>query len=187
MSTYDSDPESLTEVLDAEVWRQWSSGPRWYYALAALIPDQDVKQRQLQVARALSDWLILDSDSQPHVTVRTLGFTPVQWRTRDVDLIVGQPETFVSAAYLKVMCPDILQLRGLLETTNFDSQPLPSEDRNEAYVPHITVGTYRRVVPLAKVRARLSCVSAVPDLRVTATIHQIAIDTRSRVGKWHKV
>jgi hypothetical protein len=179
-----SDPEPVTQVLDPDVWRRWRSGPRWYYALAAVITDSRVEQRRVEVAAALSEWLDPAGASRAHVTVRTLGFAPVEWQPRWVNLTVAEPETFAAAAYLAVDAPQILELRKSWEATAPAQHDWPPEDRTSPYRPHVTVGTYSQVVPLTEIRERLAQLDPHPALQVPAQIQQIAVDTRSPTGEW---
>ena len=182
-----SEPGSVTQVLDPEVWNRWRSGPRWYYALATVVVDPAVEQRRVAVAAALSEWLLPTGPKQAHVTVRTLGFEPVVWRPHRVDLRVGEADTFTAAAYLAVESPQILELRESWAAAAPTQLDWPPEDRTGPYLPHVTVGTYREVVSLATVRDRLAQLPPGRELHVTAEIKQIAIDTRSPVGDWQIV
>ena len=169
-----------SEVLDAETWRSWSQGPRWYYVLAAMIRDERVERRREHVAEVLGQALQLTSPGQPHVTVRSIGFEPCKWTPITVELEVLGPDTFTTAAYLKVNSPEITQVRKKLDTV---SPALPVEDRQTPYIPHVTVGTYLERVSLHEVQQALDESGSMQPIPLTAEVRQVAVDTRSTLGQ----
>ena len=169
-----------SEVLDAETWRSWSQGPRWYYVLAAMIRDERVERRRQHVAEVLGPTLQLTSPGQPHVTVRAIGFEPYDWTPLTVELEVLGPDTFTTAVYLKVKSPEIMRLRKKLDTV---SPALPVEDRQTPYIPHVTVGTYLERVSLQEVQQALDESGSMQPIPLTAEVRQVAVDTRSTLGQ----
>ena len=176
-----SDAKSATsEVLNPEIWRSWSEGPRWYFVLAAMITDYRVEAYRENIAADLGNALQLTSPGQPHVSVRALGFKSWDWEPRTVELEVHAADTFSSAVYLRVKSSDIVRLQSELETSTV---AFPSEDRKVPYVPHVTVGTYLRRVPLLTVRRLLAETTPLEPIRLTAEVRQVAVDTRSQLGE----
>ena len=75
---------------------------------------------------------------------------------------------------------DIVRLQSELETSTV---AFPSEDRKVPYVPHVTVGTYLRRVPLLTVKRLLAETTPLEPIRLTAEVRQVAVDTRSQLGE----
>jgi hypothetical protein len=174
-----------TVVADPAVLERWRTGPRWYYVIAAMIESDAVERRRRQAADALGDLLHPTTPGQPHVTVWALGFEPARWwRPRRATLQVGSAATFSSAAYLSVTSSDIAGCRAELLAGGPGGRLAP-EGRGEPYVPHVTVGTYRRRVPLAHVRRTLLRLSGSSVQPVPATVRLVAVDTRSPTGALH--
>ncbi len=167
-----------TLIPDPRVLRAWRSGPRWFHVVVALITDQDVVRRRQLFADKLADWIQPSAPDQPHVTVWTSGFDaePVMPDLHMIDIRVGGPATFRSAAYLQVSGPGIARVRQQLAVTN------TPEVREGAYIPHLTVGTFSREVPLSHVRRRLRELPEQEQLTVEAHLSHMVVDTRSEVG-----
>lgn len=167
-----------TLTADPHLLRAWRSGPRWYHVVVALIADEDVIGRRRTVARQLGDWVLPSAPEHPHVTLWTCGFdaTPVLPATNDLTIRVGAPDTFRSAAYLRAAGSGIASIRRDLAAAN---RP---EERPGPYVPHLTVGTYMRRVPIERVRRLLRSLPVQPEITVRADVRHMAVDTRSAVG-----
>lgn len=162
-------------VADAELLRRWRTGPRWYHIVVALIDGPAVERRRRAVAAALSDLVELSTPGQPHVTLWVAGFdaVPTVRQRVELSLTIGTPATFASALYLRVTGPAIDEVRSELRSAN------PPEDRAGTFIPHVTVGLYRRSVPLAAVRSRLVALGQEPQLTTTAQIAHRVVDTRT--------
>jgi 2'-5' RNA ligase len=162
--------ERLSETLwvddvDHAAWR------RGRERFAVWLVDADIAPVRERVAAArgwLADFIGL-SRRRPHVTVAVAGFLDGMGSEADycrpdrraraaaclarLDmpsfvLTVGGIDSFDSAAFLRVEDPGghLSVLRDLLDGEGGGSEP---------YMPHVTVGTYRRAFPIADVAARL--------------------------------
>jgi 2'-5' RNA ligase len=169
----------------------WRRG-RTRYGVWVLEADTAPVRERLALVRAhCGDWL-WPTQRLPHVTVWVGGFLcdrpaldddlpPTALAARQAALReallppfrleVGGPATFEAAAYLRVADPGgaLDRLRALLQDGR-------GEFRDTPYVPHVTVGLYRRSVPMADVVRRLSACRVMPlDLAVTA-VHFVSYD-----------
>lgn len=161
---------STTWPAEQRDFVEWRRGRRSFavWALDAEISPVIARCHRLQAA--LAPWLMPDYVRQPHVTLGWCGFpaeipsladdfgpgelrrqlAALQEAPLPFSLRIGEPASFASAAYLSVGDPEggIAQLRQILapavEATGFD------------FVPHVSFGLYRQVVPLAEMRAAMA-------------------------------
>lgn len=171
--------DTLTLPPDPEVLAAWRSGPRWFHVVVALIDDDEVESRRRDVAAALgSDVLATSAPGQAHVTIWAAGFEPLVALPDSgrISLQVGVPSSFTSAAYLTVTGTGVQRVRSRLTA---DAAP---EVRDVAYVPHVTVGTYVKQVPMTQIDDALLPFSDVPPIPVVGHIRHLVVDTRSPVG-----
>ncbi len=138
-----------------------------------MIDSAAVEQRRRDVAAALGGLVHFTTPQQAHVTLWALGYESSGWPQQTLQLSVGTPWTFASAAYLRVESPDIAGLRGRLAGAD-----LPDEERPAEFVPHVTIGPYRREVPLREVAERLRRFDRLEPIPATATVRVMAVDTR---------
>jgi 2'-5' RNA ligase len=139
-----------------------------------------LRRRLAAVRAALSPWLTW-GPRQPHLTLQVCGFlsqaAPAQWNDdftpamqaaqcaalaqlapRRFTLRLGAVASFASAAYLTVQDDDgaLPALRQALALGH-------GEFRNAPWVPHVTVGLYRRPWPWADVQAALSSLGSASE------------------------
>lgn len=139
-----------------------------------------LRRRLAAVRVALAPWLVW-GPRQPHLTLQVCGFlsdaVPARWNDdftpamqaaqcealaqlapRRFTLRLGAVASFASAAYLTVEDPNgaLPALRQALALGH-------DEFRSSPWVPHVTVGLYRRPWPWAEVRAALSSLVAVSE------------------------
>lgn len=144
-----------------------------------MIEDEEVEDRRRQVAALLGrDTVSISAPGQPHVTLWAAGFEPTVPLPDggSIPIQVGAPDTFASAPYLRVTCPAAHKVRSRMTADGL------TEDREESYVPHVTVGTYQRRVPMAQIHERLSRWSDPGPIPVTGRIRHLVVDTRSPDG-----
>lgn len=148
---------------------EWHKGRQHYAVWLLEIEQEDVLQRLHQARHHLGSWL-LDSRRQPHITLAVAGFLVDQPRYNDdacpqhlaaqcrklreqpphaLSLKIGGLDSFASAAFLEVGDPK-QHLPGL-------RQRLAHGDdfRDSPYLPHLTVGLYRKRLQAAQVQAKL--------------------------------
>lgn len=163
-----------TLVADPAVLQSWREGPAFHLVAAVLPPDGAVEQRRREIAEELGDLVDPGPPGQPHITVWVHGTKPTPtFGRRTVTVTVGGTATFASAAYLSVTGPSLEECRQHLAAR------WPPEDRGVPYVPHVTIGTYLRRVPMAEVRAALAPWNDLPPLRVRAEVRTLVLDPRS--------
>ncbi len=166
-----------TEPPDPAVLADWRSGPRWWHVVVALVADPAVLARRAAAVAALGD-AAGPTAPQAHVTVWVAGRNPPVGVPDGERLAVGigGAATFAAAAYLRAAAPAAQDLRAHLARLN------PPEDRTAEYVPHITVATYRRRLPLTVARQRLAALAGLPDIPVTAPVRHLVVDCRDPMG-----
>lgn len=163
-----------TLVADPAVLRRWHQRPAWHLIAVVLPAHGAVERRRLEIAHALDDLVEPGPPGQPHITVWVSGQTPVPgFAGRSVTVTVGGSDTFTSAAYLSVEGDALAAIRDELAAVG------PAEDRLSPYVPHITIGTYRKRVPLAQARAALAPWTDLSPLTMTADVHPLVLDPRT--------
>ncbi len=153
----------------------------------------------IEVARRrLADLLHPSQQRQPHLTLFVCGFeqpshvadddfSPTQLhdqieslqrlRGATRSLALGAPDSFASAAFIPVMDPSgqLTHWRRALEVA-------AKEVRQTTYVPHITLGLYKRKAAAEEVRQRLSEIDAPSmSLRIDQ-LHYATYDARLHFG-----
>jgi len=196
-----SDPAgSPAETLVTE-WRdypQWHRGRQRYGVWLAPVDDPALLGCIAEARRQLADLIHPDTQRQPHLTVFVCGFeaatcvanddfSPAQ-RQRQIALLtaargractlpLGRADSFASAAFLPVGDPD-----GRLQGWRDALAGASIEVRQQDYVPHITLGLYRRRVSAAVIRQRLAAIAApTAPLRVRE-LHYATYDARALLG-----
>ncbi|MFA5679560.1 MAG: 2'-5' RNA ligase family protein [Pseudomonas sp.] len=166
-------PCSFHETLVAEPrdYAEWHRGRMRYGVWMLPIQCPDLLAHIERVASELAD-LLHPSRRQPHITLFVCGFeqpcrqynddfTTAQLQQQMValealeqspcTLQIGAVDSFASAALLTVADPE-----GYLARWRQALAAGCSEVRQAAYVPHLTLGLYRRTVPAAELRQRLA-------------------------------
>lgn len=163
---------------------QWHRG-RTRYALWMLPVDCPLLLRHLQLLqRELTD-LLHPTRRQPHVTLFVCGFEQSQRRFDDdftpaqrnaqraalrqlldepACLQLGEPDSFASAAFLSLQDP-----QGWLPRWRAALSRHADEVRQSTYVPHLTLGLYRRRISREQLCERLAALPAAPHSRLPVT------------------
>jgi 2'-5' RNA ligase len=199
-----SDPlASPVETLVAELrdYPEWHRGRERYGVWIAPVEQPGLLAYIDQVRHRLGDLLHPSPQRQPHLTVFVCGFHQVHIVHDDdfppdrlqrqitglqpaigapCTLPLASPDSFASAAFIPVGDPEgrLAQWRTLLGHAH-------REVRQATYVPHITLGLYRRRIGADELRQRLAAIEAP---RVALSIHQlhyVTYDARSQLGPLH--
>lgn len=167
-----------TVVADPAVLQAWRTGPRWYHVVVAMIDSPEVEERRRTLCAALGDLVTPSAPGQAHVTIWAAGFEPpgALPSSGRIPLTIGGPDTFVSAAYLTVTGTGVDRVRSRMIADGFP------EDRADPFIPHVTLGTYRREVPLTQVLDALHTLPEAVPLPVMGDIRHLVVDTRSEEG-----
>jgi 2'-5' RNA ligase len=194
---------SPAETLVAELrdYPAWHRG-RERYGVWIIPVDQPALLGYIDQAREqLADLLHACPRRQPHLTLYVCGFhqpesvedddfSPSQLH-RQVELLdrdrgsacslpLGPPDSFASAAFISVGDPQgrLARWRELLGQAS-------REVRQSPYVPHITLGLYRRKVTAERVRQRLGEIDP-PCIPLNVTqLHYVTYEARSQFGPLH--
>lgn len=196
-----SDPETgPAETLVAELrdYPEWHRGRERYGVWVLPIVQPALLDYVARTRDALSDLLHPSPHRQPHMTVFVCGFHQPRKRADDdfspsllrrqqarlrshaggrVALPLAKPDSFASAAFIPVDDREgrIAHWRALLGSVS-------DEVRQSAYVPHITLGLYRRRVDAPTIRRRLALLDA-PPLALEATgLHYVTYAARDQLG-----
>lgn len=163
---------SFSETIAAERrdYPEWHKGRSRYAIWMIPVDCPQVLAYLDQATRQLAD-LLHPSRRQPHITLFVCGFeqerqlynddftagqlqqqiTALRDASRPASLQIGPPDSFASAAYLSVTDPE-----GQLEAWRSLLAESCSEIRPLAYVPHITLGLYRREISADRLQERLA-------------------------------
>jgi 2'-5' RNA ligase len=158
----------IAELRDYPEWHRY----RKRYGVWVIPVDEPALLDYIDAARQrLADLLHPARQRQPHVTLFVCGFEQPT-RTADDDFLpaqlqaqiksledlhgdacalpLGAPDSFASAAFIPVndSAGQLIQWRRILEQS-------AREIRQATYVPHITLGLYKRKATAAEVRQRL--------------------------------
>ena len=184
-----------TELRDYPEWRR---GRLRYGVWAVPVEEPALLDYIASVQRRLADLLHPMAQRQPHLTVFVCGFeqparildddfsqSQLQAHIRALHrtcrtsfaLPLAAPDSFASAAFVAVDDPQgrLAAWREALGNTS-------REIRQAAYVPHITLGLYRRRVPAELVRQRLGRIEAPPVPLQVDSLHYATFDARLQSG-----
>ena len=146
----------------------------------------------------LADLLHPSQQRQPHLTLFVCGFEqpvrvadddflPAQLhdqieslqrlRSAACSLALGAPDSFASAAFVPAMDPSgqLAQWRCALEVA-------AKEVRQAIYVPHITLGLYKRIATAEEIRQRLREIDAPSMPLRISQLHYATYDARLHFG-----
>ena len=167
---------SETVVAELRDYPEWHRQRQRYGVWIILVNDPVLLDYIEAARRRLADLLHPPQQRQPHLTLFVCGFEQ-QLRVADDDfsptqlhdqieslqglrgvayaLSLGAPDSFASAAFIPVMDPSgqLIQWRCALELA-------AKEIRQATYVPHITLGLYKRKASAEEVRQRLREIDA---------------------------
>jgi 2'-5' RNA ligase len=186
-----------TLVADLRDYPEWHRG-RDRYGVWVIPVDDAVLLDYIDAARdALADLIHPSPRRQPHLTLFVCGFHgegdadddfPPQRLTQQVAslqacadsacaLPLGCPDSFASAAFVPVGDPmgQLSRWRSVLGEAS-------REIRQAPYVPHITLGLYRRCVSAEVVRRRLAAVAAPPASLAVHELRYVTYDARDQRG-----
>lgn len=200
-----SDPlASPAETLVANLrdYPEWHRGRERYGVWIAPVEQPALLAYIAEVRRELDNLLHPCPDRQPHLTVFVCGFDqpaavhdddfPPDRLQRQITLLeanpgapctlpLAAPDSFASAAFIPVGDPEgrLAQWRTLLGGAS-------REVRQAHYVPHITLGLYRRRISADALRQRLAAIDA-PNVALSINqLHYVTYDTRSHFGPLHR-
>lgn len=197
-----SDPgASPTETIAAELrdYPEWHRG-RGRYGVWMIPVDDPLLLNYIQtVQQQLADLLHPSPQRQPHLTLFVCGFeqsvcvddddfSPQQLSSQ-VDglnqvrgsvcsLSLGRPDSFASAAFIPVDDSD-----GRLSRWRDALNGVAREIRQATYIPHITLGLYKRRVGADVVRQRLASFDAPPMSLAVTQLHYATYDARTQFGR----
>ncbi len=199
-----SDPVSApaeTLVASLRDYPEWHRGRERYGVWIVPVVQPALLAYIDEVRRQLQDLLHPCPERQPHLTLFVCGFDqPV--RTYDDDFVAMQlqqqvarlqagagsacalplarPDSFASAAFIPVGDPE-----GRLAAWRATLRAAGREVRQAAYVPHITLGLYRRCVAASEIRARLGALQAPDPWLAVEQLHYATYLARSQFGALH--
>jgi hypothetical protein len=151
-------PDRATWPADPQVLRRWRADRAPFWVVAVLLADPDVQRRRAAAAAALPG-LAPSTPGQAHVTVMATGGHRPAVPAREVDLQVRGADSFATAAFLHA---DGMGLRAARSALAGESEVDPWQ----AWVPHVTVGTYCAAVPRAAVAEALAPWRDAPPIQV---------------------
>jgi 2'-5' RNA ligase len=135
------------------------------------------------VLDGLSPWCLPSAPGQPHVTLAALGTDlAVAQRAGRVlggrcEVVVGGADSFSAAVFLQVCGGGLAAARASVLAMAADVGAPP------VWVPHVTVGTYRRSVPHRQLAARLAPWRDLPPLLLTGRTGLMIVDRSGRRGE----
>lgn len=199
-----SDPlASPAETLVAELrdYPEWHRGRERYGVWIAPVEQPALLAYIDEARRRLGDLLHPSPQRQPHLTVFVCGFHqpcavhdddfPPDRLQRQITLLesaigapctlpLAAPDSFASAAFIPVGDPEgrLAQWRVLLGHAS-------REVRQAAYVPHLTLGLYRRRLGADALRQRLAAIEAPSVALSIRQLHYVTYDARSQFGPLH--
>ena len=195
-----SDPVAgPAETLVAELRDvpEWHRGRGRYGVWVVPVQDAALLDYLDAAREQLADLIHSSPRRQPHLTVFVCGFHgedredddfPPQRLARQIALLddcagaacslpLARPDSFASAAFVPVGDP-----QGRLTEWRRALGEASREIRQSPYVPHITLGLYRRRVGAEVVRQRLSTLAAPPPMLAVRELHYVTYDTRDQLG-----
>lgn len=189
---------SETVVAELRDYPQWHRQRERYGVWIAPVNDPPLLDYIESTRRRLADLLYPSRQRQPHLTLFVCGFeqpirvadddfSPTQLhdqieslqrlRGTPCSLALGAPDSFASAAFIPVMDPSgrLAQWRCALEVP-------AKEIRQAIYVPHITLGLYKRKAAADEVRQRLREIDAPSTSLHIDQLHYATYDARLHFG-----
>lgn len=189
---------SETVIAELRDYPEWHRQRQRYGVWIIPVNDPVLLDYIETVRRRLADLLHAPQQRQPHLTLFVCGFeqpshvanddfSPAQLheqiellqglRGAACSLPLGAPDSFASAAFIPVIDPSaqLTHWRGALEVA-------AKEIRQAAYVPHITLGLYKRKATAAEVRQRLCELDAPSTSLRISQLHYATYDARLHLG-----
>jgi 2'-5' RNA ligase len=189
---------SETMVAELRDYPEWHRG-RQRYGVWTIPVDDPALLAYIDAARQrLADLLHPALQRQPHLTLFVCGFDhptriedddflPAQLHAQieslqglgsaECELALGPPDSFASAAFIAVNDPggQLTQWRNTLELA-------ANEVRQAAYVPHITLGLYKRKATAEEVRRRLRELDPPPTSLRINQLHYATYEASQQFG-----
>ncbi|TAL86878.1 MAG: hypothetical protein EPN74_03335 [Rhodanobacter sp.] len=189
---------SETVVAELRDYPEWHRQRQRYGVWIIPVNDPVLLDYVEAARRRLTDLLHPSQQRQPHLTLAVCGFeqpaqvanddfTPLQLRDQieslqrlrgvACSLSLGAPDSFASAAFISVTDPSgqLTRWRSALEV-------LAKGLRQANYVPHITLGLYKRKAAAEEVRQRLREIDAPSvSLRINQ-LHYATYDAHLQFG-----
>jgi 2'-5' RNA ligase len=189
---------SETVVAELRDYPEWHRQRRRYGVWIIPVNDPVLLDYIEAARRRLADLLHPSQQRQPHLTLFVCGFeqpshvadddfSPTQLhdqieslqglREAACSLSLGAPDSFASAAFIPVMdsSGQLAQWRCVLEVA-------ANEVRQATYVPHITLGLYKRKATAEEVRRRLGEIHAPSTSLRINQLHYATYDARLQFG-----
>jgi 2'-5' RNA ligase len=189
---------SETPIADLRDYPEWHRQRQWYGVWLIPVNDPVLLDYIESARRRLADLLHPSQQRQPHLTLFVCGFEqPVQVEDDDFSpmqlhdqieslqglrgaacsLPLGAPDSFASAAFIPVMDPS-----GQLNRWRCALEVAVKEVRQSTYVPHITLGLYKRKATAEEVRQRLREIEAPSTSLRISQLHYATYDARLHFG-----
>jgi 2'-5' RNA ligase len=189
---------SETVVAELRDYPEWHRQRQRYGVWIIPVNDSLLLDYIEAARRRLADLLHPPQQRQPHLTLFVCGFeeqlqvadddfSPAQLnvqiellhglRAAACSLPLGAPDSFASAAFIPVIDPSgqLTQWRGALGVAT-------KEVRQATYVPHITLGLYKRQATAEEVRQRLREIDAPSMSLRVSQLHYVTYDARLQFG-----
>jgi 2'-5' RNA ligase len=189
---------SETLVAELRDYPEWHRQRQRYGVWVVAVNDPVLLDYIEAARRRLADLLHPSRQRQPHLTLFVCGFEqqihvadddflPTQlhdqieslqrMRGAACSLSLGAPDSFASAAFIPVMDPS-----GQLSQWRCDLEVAAKEVRQATYVPHITLGLYKRKAAAEEVRQRLREIDAPSVSLRISELHYATYDARLHFG-----
>ncbi len=183
--------EPATSAPSGDVLRRWRADGRPFLAVVLLLhPAGELTSRIAAVARALHPWCLPSAPGQPHVTLAALGTDAAAARrvqavlrqAAPAEVVVGGADSFGAAAFLHAGGPDLPWLRGAVLDAAGSEAAAP-----DAWVPHVSVGTYRWPMARRHLSARLAPWRGCSPVVARGRPVVLMVDRGSRYGRLLRV
>ena len=189
---------SETVIADLRDYPEWHRQRQRYGVWIIPVDDPELLDYIETARRQLADLLHPSLQRQPHLTLFVCGFeqpstvadddfSPAQLRRQieslqglrsaSCSLLLGAPDSFASAAFVSVMDP-----AAALNRWRYALELAAKEVRQSTYVPHITLGLYKRKATAQEVRERLSGIGAPSMSLRISQLHYATYDARLHFG-----
>nr|WP_255482471.1 2'-5' RNA ligase family protein [Rhodanobacter sp. MP7CTX1] len=189
---------SETVVAELHDYPEWHRQRQRYGVWIIPVNDSPLLDYIEATQRQLADLLHPSQQRQPHLTLFVCGFeqpvhvadddfSPTQLhdqieslqrlRGATCSLALGAPDSFATAAFIPVMDPSaqLTLWRNALEGA-------ANEVRQAVYVPHITLGLYKRKATADELRQRLREIDAPSMSLRISQLHYATYDARLHFG-----
>jgi len=191
-----------TLVADLRDYPEWHRGRERYGVWIVPVHGAALLRYIDQTREALGDLIHASPHRQPHLTLFVCGFdgagegdddfppeclerqrVALQTATGAAGALpLARPDSFASAAFIPVGDP-----MGMLARWRHRLQQVSREVRQSPYVPHITLGLYRRCVSAEVLRRRLAALAPPPPILAVDELAYVTYTARDQLGPLHTV